>query len=130
MKPEPQESGLEELMRLSRQFTRQKEEDVQREKKRQEQKKKVQDVLGGLKGLTVSMAVEQLKMVAAPGIVKKIDALKSRPGTAELRQLITDLAYDLEKSIGALDLSNPEIESIERSMKTLTILIELFFALQ
>ncbi len=130
MKSESQEGGLEELMRLSQQFTRQEQENTQREKQRREQKKKVQDVLGGLKGLTISMAVEQLKLVAAPGIVRKIDALKSKPGNSELREVITDLAYDLEKRIGAVSLSNPEIEPIERSIKTLTILIELSFALQ
>jgi hypothetical protein len=125
----PEESGLEELMRLSQRFKKQEQENTQRERQRQAQQKKVKDVLGGLRGLNISMAVEQLRPVAAPEIVSKVSALRSKPGMAELRKLITDLAYDLEDRIGTISAANPDVKKLERSMKTLTILMELFFSL-
>ena len=130
METEPLENGFEELMRLSQQFTKQEQEHTQREQQRAEQREKVQNVLGGLRELTVSMAIEQLKLVAAPEIIEQVNSLKSKPGTEELRKLISDLAYDLENHIGVISASNPDLKPIERSMKTLTILLELFFSLQ
>ena len=130
MEDESPEDGLEELMRLSQQFKKQDEERIKKEQQRAEQSKKVQDVLGGLKGLNISMAVEQLKMVATPEIIEQVNSLKSKSGTQELRKLISDLTDDLEKHIGIISSSNPDIKSLESSVKTLTILIELFFSLQ
>jgi hypothetical protein len=130
MESESPEDGFEELMRLSQQFKKQDEEHTKREQQRAEQSKKVQDVLGGLKGLNVSMAVEQLKLVAAPEIIEQVNSLKSKTGTEELRKLISNLTDDLEKSIGVISAANPDMKSLESSMKTLTILIELFFSLQ
>jgi hypothetical protein len=76
-----EESGIDELMRLSRQFTRQQEEHEAREKQREAQGKKVKGVLQGLKELNFSMAVTQLKTVARPEIVKQVNALKSQEHT-------------------------------------------------
>jgi hypothetical protein len=125
-----QESGLEELMRLSQRFKKQEQDNTRREKQRQEKQKKVQDVLGGLRGINISMAVEQLKPVAAPEIIRQVNSLKSQPKTAGLRKLITSLAYDLEKRIGRMPAADPEVKRLERTMKTLTILMELYFSLQ
>ncbi len=130
MESESPESGLEELRRLSQQFTKQEQEHTQREQQRAEQRKKAQDVLGGLRELTVSMAIEQLKLVATPEIIEQVNSLKSKPRTEELRKLISDLAYDLEKRSGVISASNRDIKPIEQSMKTLTMLLELFFSLQ
>jgi hypothetical protein len=130
MTPESSESGFDELMRLSRQFTRQQQERTTRERQRQEQGKKVQGVLQGLKDLKVSMTVEQLKPVATPEIIRKVNALKSQPGTEDLRKIISGLAYDLEKNIDVISSSTPGIASLTRSMKTLNILMDLYFSLQ
>lgn len=129
MEAESPESGMEELLRLSQQFTRQEQEHSKREQQRAEQRKKVQDVLGGLKTLKIDMALGQLKMVAAPEIISQIEALKGKAGNEELRNLISDLAAELENSIGAIAAANPDIKPLESSIKTLTILIELFFSL-
>ena len=130
MKSEPQENGLDELKRLSQQFKKHEHENAQREKQRAEQRKKVQGVLGGLRELTISMAVEQLKTVATPEIIEQVNSLKSKQGIAELRKLISNLANDLEKRIGIVTNANPSVQPIERSIKTLTILIELLFSLE
>lgn len=130
MKSESLENGLDELTRLSQQFKRQEHESTQRERQRAEQRKKVQGVLGGLRELTVSTVVEQLKSVATPEIIEQVNSFKNKPGTTELRELISDLAYDLEKRIGIIATANQDVKPIERSLKTLTILMELFFSLE
>jgi len=130
MESEPPESGFEELMRLSQQFTKQGQERTAREKQRAEQGKKVQGVLQGLKELNVSMAIEQLKLVATPDIIEEVNSLKRKQGTGDLRKLISNLTDDLENRIGIISASNPDMTPLERSMKTLNILLDLFFSLQ
>jgi hypothetical protein len=125
----PQGDGLEELMRLSQRFKKQEQDNTQRERQRQQKQKEVQSVLGGLRGLNISMALEQLKPVASPEIIRQVSTLKSAPGTAGLRKLITNLAYDLESRLGKVSSADPNVKQLERSMKTLTILMELFFSL-
>ena len=129
MESEPPESGFEELMRLSQQFTRQGQERTAREKQRAEQGKKVQGVLQGLKELNVSMAIEQLKLVATPDIIEEVNSLKRKQGTGDLRKLISNLTDDLENRIGIISASNPDMTPLEGSMKTLNILLDLFFSL-
>ena len=124
-----EESGFDELMRLQQQFTRQQEEHDEKERQREEQGKKVQGVLQGLKDLNVSMAIEQLKTVAAPEIVKEVNAMKTREGTDELRKMISDLADDLEKGIGAISAPKGDTARLVNSMRTLNILMDLYFSL-
>ena len=130
MESESPESGFEELMRLSQQFTKQEQEHKVREQRRDEQRKKVQDVLGGLKELKLSVATEQLRLVATPEIIERVNSLKDKLGTEELRNLISELADDLENRISTIAASNPDIKPIENSTKTLAILMELFFSMQ
>lgn len=124
-----EESGFDELMRLSQQFTRQQEEHEEQERQREEQGKKVQGVLQGLKDLNVSMAIEQLKTVATPEIIKKVNALKSKGGTDDLRKMISSLADDLEKRLGAISASKTDTVPLVNSMRTLNILMDLYFSL-
>jgi len=130
MESESPESGFEELMRLSQQFTKQGQERTAREKQRAEQGKKAQGVLQGLKELNVSMAIEQLKLVATPDIIEEVNSLKRKQGTGDLRKLISNLTDDLENRIGVISASNPDMTPLERSMKTLNILLDLFFSLK
>jgi ribosomal protein L22 len=124
-----EESGIDELMRLSRQFTRQQEQHEAIEKQREAQGKKVKGVLQGLKDLNVSMAIQQLKTVARPDIIRQVNDLKNKTGTEDLRTMITVLADDLEKQIGAVSTSKNEMTPLVNSMRTLSILIDLYFSL-
>jgi len=124
-----EESGFDELMRLSQQFTRQQEEHEEKERQREAQGKKVQGVLQGLKDLNVSMAVEQLKAVATPEIIKEVNALKSKGSTDDLRKMISALAEDLEKRLGAISNSKTDTAPLVNSMRTLNILMDLYFSL-
>lgn len=130
MASEPPESGYEELVRLSQQFNRQQEEREQRERQREEQGKKVQGVLQGLKDLKVSMAIRELKPIATPEIIEEVNALRSKQGTEDLRKAISNLADDLENRISTIAASNPDTAPLVRSIKTLNILMDLYFSLQ
>jgi hypothetical protein len=125
-----EESGIDELMRLSRQFTRQQEEREAREKQRQAQGKKVRGVLQGLKELNLEMAIAQLKPIAAPEVVRQVNALKTQEGTETLRRLISSTAEDLEDRLRALTGPNVETASLCNAMRTLNILMDLYFSLQ
>jgi hypothetical protein len=125
-----EESGIDELMRLSRQFTRQQEEHEAREKQREAQGKKVKGVLQGLKELNFSMAVTQLKTVARPEIVKQVNALKSQESTDTLRKMISSIADDLENRLRTLQAPKTDTTYLLSSMRTLNILMDLYFSLQ
>jgi predicted component of type VI protein secretion system len=129
MAPES-ESGMDELMRLSRQISRKQQEHTDRARQREEQGKKVRGVLQGLKELNVSMAIEQLKPFATDAIIKEVSDLKNKAGTEDLRRVISDLADDLEKRIGAIPGAKAESAALLNTMKTLNILIDLYFSLQ
>jgi ribosomal protein L22 len=119
-----EESGMDELMRLSRQFTRQKAENEAKERQREEQGKKVRGVLQGLQDLNINMALQQLKTVARPEVIKQVNALKTTGGTEALRKMISTLAEDLEKSLGARTDTAPLVND----MRTLNILLDLYFS--
>jgi hypothetical protein len=119
-----EESGLDELMRLSRQFTRQKSENEAKERQREEQGKKVRGVLHGLQELNINMALQQLKAVAKPDTIRQVTAMKTRGGTDDLRKMISALADDLEKSLGEKKENTPQFNA----MRTLNILLDLYFS--
>jgi ribosomal protein L22 len=119
-----EESGLDELMRLSQQFTKQKAENEAKERQREEQGKKVRGVLQGLQDLNVNMALQQLKAVAAPDVIRHVTAMKTKGGTEDLRKVISSMADDLEKQLGA----KKENASLVNQARTLNILLDLYFS--
>ena len=130
MPKKEEESGLDELMRLSRQFTRQQEEHATQERQREVQGKKVRGVLQGLKDLNISMSVEQLKTVAPADIIREVNALKHKDGSEDLRKMISKLAEDLERRIGDIRPPSADASRLANSMRTLNILMDLYFSLQ
>jgi hypothetical protein len=123
-----EESGIDELMRLSQQFTRQQEEREDREKQREAKEKKVKGVLQGLADLNFSMAIEQLKAVAEPEVIKQVNALRGRGNTDELRKLMSNIADDLEDGLRAIAASKSDAAPLVNSMRTLNILMDLYFS--
>ena len=124
-----EESGLDELKALSRRFTKQQEEHDKKERQRAEQGKKVQGVLQGLQELNLNMALTQLKSVAKPEVIQRVSALKYKPGTEDLRKLITSLVDDLEKQLNAVTAPKTEMTKLINSTRTLSILLDLYFSL-
>ena len=130
MTNKPKESGMEELRRLSRQTASIGRKMQEEEKQKAEYEKNMQGVVAGLRGISFSVALNQLKSIAEPGIYEKVEAMQRQPDTKELRRLISNIAKTLEKETGKASRNNPEFESIGNSSKTLAILISLLFSLQ
>ena len=129
MTSESGESGLDELMRLSRQTARQAKDLADVEQQRQEQREKAQGVRQGLKEISVSVALQQLRLVAKDEVIEKVSALTKKQGIEDLRKLISDSVHNLEKQTGSVAASKTDISTLEHSVKALAILIELYFAL-
>jgi hypothetical protein len=123
-----EDSGMDELLALSRKFTKQKEDNEKQERQRIEQGKKVKGVLQGLQELNLNMALNQLKTVAKPEIIQQVATLRTKPGTESLRKLITKLVEDTEKQVGNLTPKS-DITALSNSMRTLSILLDLYFSL-
>ena len=130
MEANPPESGFDELMRLSRETARKGEELTKREQQRAQQRQKVQGVMQGLREIKFSVAVEQLRLVAVPEITEGIISLSHEHDTQGLRKLVSEMTDELEKQVDSFSAADPDIAPIERSVKTLVILIDLFFSLQ
>jgi hypothetical protein len=124
------ESGLDELIRLSQQTARMGQDLRQKEQQEAEHYQKVQGVVQGLRKISFSVALEQLKPVTTAEIIEKVKSLQSKQDTKELRRLITDLARDLDKLVAKLPDSDSNKALVESSVKTLTVLISLLFSLQ
>jgi hypothetical protein len=99
-------------------------------KQKAEYEKNMQGVVAGLRGISFSVALNQLKTIAEPGIYEKVDAMQTQPDSKELRRLISDIARTLEKETAKAAKNNPEFEVIGNSTRTLAILISLLFSLQ
>ncbi|MDP3879573.1 MAG: hypothetical protein Q8Q07_04600 [Dehalococcoidales bacterium] len=130
MKSESDESGLDELTRLSRKMADEAQQRARSEQQRTAQRQIARDVLQGVKEISISVAMGQLKLVATPEILTAVTQLRNKPGTRELRKIITDLSHDLERRTGSFSPSDPELEPIAQSVRTLAILIELLFSLE
>ena len=81
-----EENGMDELLKLQQQFTRQQEDHADRKKLQEEQGKKAQGVLHGLRELQFSMTLDQLKPVASKETINQVKALKTNPDTGDLRK--------------------------------------------
>ena len=123
------ESGFEELVRLSKETAKQAQNLANMEQQREEQRQTSQNVLQGLKEISISVAIEQLKSVASNEIIEEISSLINKPDTRDLRKLISDLVHDLEKQTGSISTSNIDMVPIKDSVKTVSILVELLFTL-
>jgi predicted component of type VI protein secretion system len=129
MSPESGESGLEELMRLSRQTRRQAQSMDAAEKQRQIQRETAMSIRKGLKEISISVAVRQLKQVAPKEVVEQVQGLANKPDIRDLRRMISDLLHRLERQTGNLSTASKDLDTIGSSVKTLAILCELYFAL-
>jgi hypothetical protein len=125
-----EENGMDELLKLQRQFTRQQEEHDDRKRQQEEQGKKAQGVLKGLKDLQFSMTIEQLKSIAKPEIIREVNDLQNKPDTEDLRKMISRLGDEMEHELESVATVNPEAKSTVDSMRVLNILIDLYFSLQ
>ena len=130
MESNSSENILDELTRLSRRTSDMGKKMEQQGREKAEHDQKVQGVVKGLKEISFSIALEQLKSVATPEMVEEIRLLSDKQGTAELRRIISSLTHDLEMMANKSAASNPDMAKFENSVKTLAILIGLLFSIQ
>lgn len=124
------ESGLDELLRLSRQITRIDQEQTRAAQRQAERGRAVKELQQNLIELKASVALEQLKPIASPEVIKEVSSLKNTQNTGSLRKLILDLSGELETWASKSSRTNVDTASAERSAKTLAILIELLFSIE
>jgi hypothetical protein len=124
------ESGLDELLRLSRQITRIDKEQTRAAREQAERGRAVKELQQNLIELKASVALEQLKSIASPEVIREISSLKNTQNTGNLRKLILDLSGELETWASKSFRTNVDTASAERSAKTLAILIELLFSIE
>jgi hypothetical protein len=124
------ESGMDALRRLSRQTASLGQRMQEEEQQKAEYEKNVQGVMAGLRGISFSVALNQLKSIADPEIYEKVMAMEAQPDSKNLRRLITEITRSLERSTAKAFRDNPELEPVANSTRTLAILISLLFSLQ
>jgi Na+-transporting NADH:ubiquinone oxidoreductase subunit NqrC len=124
------ESGMEELRRLSRQTANWGQKLQQEEKQKADYEKNVVGVMAGLRGLSFSVALNQLKTVAEPDIYEKVTAMQAKTDSKDLRKLITEISRNLDRSMSRISKGNADLEPLATSSRTLAILISLLFSLQ
>lgn len=128
-----EESGLGELLRLSREISNMEKElvkELERARRKVEGAEKIEILQSIIKEIKISVVLEQLESVATPEIIEAVSSFKNKQGRAELRKLILDLVSELEKCVDSRVDSNLDQVLIERSVKTLAILIEFLFYLE
>ena len=99
---------MEELRRLKRQTANMGQKMREEEKQKAEHEKNVLGVVAGLRGISFSVALNQLKTIAESGIYEKVEAMQRQPDTKELRRLISDIARNLERETARASRNNPE----------------------
>ncbi len=121
---------MEELRRLSRQTANWGQKLQQEEKQKADYEKNVVGVMAGLRGLSFSVALNQLKTVAEPDIYEKVTAMQAKTDSKDLRKLITEISRNLDRSMSRISKGNADLEPLATSSRTLAILISLLFSLQ
>ena len=122
-----EESGLEELHRLSREIRDMEKElnlDLGRAKEKIALAGKKHALWKLVKDIKVSLVLDKLKNVAPPEITEKFDSYKDSQDTNDLRKLIMGIIDELENRVENKDLGNPTTASL---IKTLGVLTEFLF---
>jgi hypothetical protein len=124
-----EESGMDELLKLQQKFTRQQEEHEDRQRLQEEQGRKAQGVLQGLRELQFSMTLEQLGPVASKDTIARVNSFKTNPDTEELRKMISNLIEDIEQRLETRASADAGLKSLVDSSRVLGILMDLYFSL-
>ena len=123
----PEESGYEELLRLSREVSiREKEyleemNNVRGKIRRAKKKEILQNVLNDIQ---FSLVLEKLKSVATSRIYTEACSYSDRERKVKLHKLVLDITGELEETVNRLDDSTTDLSLIKQLVKTLAILLE------
>jgi hypothetical protein len=123
-------NGLEELRQLCKKIIDIEQCHDLRERENTEKRQVRQVVQKQLRELQISVALVQLDLIAPHELTDKVNSLTIDGNTKGLRHLILELVSDLERYLSGRDRTRPDMDFIERSVKTLCILIELLDSLE
>jgi predicted transcriptional regulator len=129
----PEESGLEELQRLSREIGNRGRElarGLGQARKSIEQVEKKRALWSVIRELKISMVLEELEPLVVFEIYNEVESLKHKRSTAGLNRIILKMIDELEKSLDVDDVSRLDMTAVKKKMKILSILMELAFYLQ
>lgn len=125
-----EESGLEELQRLSREIEDKVKElalDLGQARESVEQVEKKRLLWSVIRDLKISMVLEKLEPLAEFDIFNEVSALKSSQSTAGLRRVILKIVDELDKSIDLKEAFLIDVPAVKKKLKILNILMELLF---
>jgi hypothetical protein len=128
-----EESGLEELQRLSREIGNRGRElarGLGQARKSLEQVERKRALWSVIRELKVSMVLEKLEPLVGFEIYNEVELLKHKQSTAGLNRIILNMVDDLEKDLDVDDISGLDFTVVKKKMKILSILMELAFYLQ
>jgi hypothetical protein len=128
-----EESGLEELQRLSREIGDKGKElayGLGRARKSIEQVEKKRALWSIIRELKISLVLDKLQPLAGFEIINEVKSLKNDHSTAGLRRIILNMVEELEKSISSDDRALIDIPAIKKKLMILSILIELIFVIE
>ena len=121
---------LEELRQLCQEIAETEQRHIFWKHENAEEAQLKQTVQKELRELQISVALVQLDLVAPREITDKASALTIVGNTRELRRLILDLVYELEEHLSGVDRLKPDVDNLERSVKTISVLMELLESLE
>jgi hypothetical protein len=121
---------LEELRLLCQKIATTKEGNEVWQMENMRREEAFQGVNRDLRNLKISTALVQLDLVADNEVTDTVSSLAINNDTRGLRHLILDQVSDLEQSLSIINRTDPNIEYIENSIKTISVLIELLDAIE
>ena len=128
-----EESGLEELRRLSREIGNKGKElasGLGRARKSIEQVEKKRALWSIIRELKISVVLDKLMPLAEPEIINEVISLKKDRSTAGLRRIILNMVEELDTIINDDDKVNIDIPAIKKKLTILSILMELIFVIE
>jgi hypothetical protein len=127
------ESGLEELQRLSRgieDWGKELARELRQARQSIELVERKRALWAVIREYKISMVLETLEPLATFEISKEVKSLKDKYNTDGLRRIITGEVEEIQKMVNASAGTPAEIADINKKLKLLSILLELLFYIE
>ncbi len=128
-----EESGLEELKRLSREIEAQGRElslGLGRALQSMERVERKRALWAVIRDYKISLVLEQLENLAGFEVLKEVKSLKGKKSTAGLRRIIFGMVTELQKKLDVSGAPPADIPEINKKLKLLSVLLELLFYIE
>lgn len=128
-----EESGLEELQRLSREIGdrgRALVQDLGRARKSVEQVERKRALWSIIREFKVSLVLDDLEPLVEYDVFNTVNSLKYERSTADVRRIILKMLDELQESLDVDDMSLIDMPEIKKRLKVLSILLGLIFYIE